>query len=566
MHDMREMRDPREATAPSRVVVGRPSSVTDGVEAEGEVTDVDVAGLDATTSGITQIDLTGPRPILDLTVAPPDCATPDTLSVYTQLAPAEAPVRDYARRQQIQRVAPSWLRRYTVFVVLGDLLVATLATITAAQTGQPITTSIANGHLVPVLFPMVWVVALALGRTYEHRFVGGGTDEYRRMFTSAVVLLAAIATVSYAKDNDIAHGTVTVALPMALLLSLLVHFIARQVLHQQRREGACLQRVLVVGRERSVAELIRTVRREPHAGFAVVAACVDHARGDTIEGVPVLGDSEAILSALVTTGADTIAVTAWSEVSQTDLRRLSWDLEGSGVSLLVAPRLTDVSGPRIHIQPVAGLPLINVEEPEFTGVRRFAKSAFDRLGAFLALVLLSPLLLGLALAVRLTSRGPILFRQTRVGRHGETFVMHKFRSMYVDAEARLTELREQNESDGLLFKMKDDPRVTPVGRWMRRLSLDELPQLIDVLIGRMSLVGPRPPLPSEVAQYPLDVRRRLIVKPGITGLWQVSGRSDLSWDESVRLDLYYVENWSLPLDLTILTKTVLAVVRGSGAY
>jgi exopolysaccharide biosynthesis polyprenyl glycosylphosphotransferase len=563
MHDMHERRDPREVTVPAPQMMA-------GVEVTGEVTDVDVAGVDATTSGvtrITRIDLTGPSPAIDLTLVAPDCASQDTLSVYHQLAGAETPVRDYARRQQIQRVAPKWLRRYTALVVLGDLFVATLATLTANATGnQTLNNSIAKGHWMPVLFPVVWVMALALGRTYEHRFVGGGTDEYRRLLTSAIALLAAIATVSYARNYDIAHGTVTVALPMALLLSLLVHFIARQVLHQQRREGKCLQRVIVVGRERSVAELIRTVRREPHAGFAVVAACVDHARGDSIEGVPVLGDSDAILPALVTTGADTIAVTAWSEVSQTDLRRLSWDLEGSGVSLLVAPRLTDVSGPRIHIQPVAGLPLINVEEPEFTGVRRFAKAAFDRIGALLALVLLSPLLIGLALAVRLTSRGPVLFRQTRVGRHGKTFVMHKFRSMYVDAEARLTELREQNESDGLLFKMKDDPRVTPVGRWMRRLSLDELPQLIDVLVGRMSLVGPRPPLPSEVAQYPLDVRRRLIVKPGITGLWQVSGRSDLSWDESVRLDLYYVENWSLPLDLTILTKTVLAVVRGSGAY
>jgi len=557
MYDMRETREPREVTVP-------PPSMVAGAEATGEVTDVDVADVDVTAVGPSQIDLTGAHGLADLTVAPPDCATPDTLSVYTQLAPAETPVRDYARPQPIQRVTPSWLRRYTVGVVLGDATAAVLASVTALRLldGQ----TVYAGRWMPWVFPSIWVLALALGRTYEHRFVGGGTDEYRRLFTSAVVLLATIATIGYAKETDIAHGTVVYALPLSLLLSLLVHFIARQILHQQRREGACLQRVLVVGRERSVAELIRTVRQEPHAGFAVVAACVDHARGDSIEGVPVLGDSEAILSALVTAGADTIAVTAWSEVSQTDLRRLSWDLEGSGVSLLVAPRLTDVSGPRIHIQPVAGLPLINVEEPEFTGVRRFAKGATDRIGALLAIVLLSPIFLGLALAIRVTSRGAIFFRQVRVGRHGETFVMHKFRSMYVDAEARLAELRDQNESDGLLFKMKDDPRVTPVGKWMRRLSLDELPQLLDVLLGRMSLVGPRPPLPAEVAQYPLDVRRRLIVKPGITGLWQVSGRSDLSWDESVRLDLYYVENWSLPLDLTILTKTMLAVVRGSGAY
>jgi exopolysaccharide biosynthesis polyprenyl glycosylphosphotransferase len=534
-----------------------------GIDAVGEVTDVEVADLGTTPTGRSQIDLTDEPPLLDLTVAPPDCATPDTLSVYTQLAPVGAPARDYAQPQPIQRVAPHWMRRYTAVVVASDAVVALLSSITAYVFHSDRSTPAGYAALV---FPAVWVAALALGRTYEHRFVGGGTDEYRRLFSSAIVLLAAIATFSYTKDTQTAHAIVVYALPVALLLSLLVHFIARQVLHQLRREGQCLQRVIVVGRERSVAELIRTVRREPHAGFMVVAACVDHARGDTIEGVPVLGDSESVMSALVAAAADTIAVTAWSEVSQTDLRRLSWDLEGSGVSLLVAPRLTDVSGPRIHIQPIAGLPLINVEEPEFTGVRRFVKGASDRIGAFLLLLVLSPIFVALAAGIGVTSRGPIFFRQSRVGRHGKPFTMHKFRSMYVDAEQRLAELQDRNESDGVLFKMKDDPRVTPIGKWMRRMSLDELPQLIDVLFGRMSLVGPRPPLPSEVAQYPLDVRRRLIVKPGITGLWQVSGRSDLSWDESVRLDLYYVENWSLPLDLTILTKTVLAVVRGSGAY
>ena len=272
-------------------------------------------------------------------MAPPDCATPETLSVYTQLAsvPTTVPARDYARPQPIQRVTPTWLRRYTFGVVLGDLTAAMLATLGRVGGRGATRGRRAPGRFVPLVFPAIWVMALALGRTYEHRFVGGGTDEYRRLFTSVIVLLAAIATISYATGFKPAHGTVVFALPIALLLSLLVHFMARQILHQQRREGDCLQRVLVVGRERSVAELIRTVRREPHAGFAVVAACVDNARGDTIEGVPVLGDSEAILSALVTAGADTIAVTAWSEVSQTDLRRLSWDLEGSGVSLLVAP-------------------------------------------------------------------------------------------------------------------------------------------------------------------------------------------------------------------------------------
>ena len=282
--------------------------------------------------------------------------------------------------------------------------------------------------------------------------------------------------------------------------------------------------------------------------------------------MPVLGDSDHVLEVLTDVGADTVAVTAWSDVSQNDLRHLSWDLEGSGVTLLVAPRLTDISGPRIHIRPVAGLPLLNIEEPEFSGVRRVVKGGMDRILALISVILLAPVFIAIALAVKLTSRGPVLFTQTRIGRHGKPFVIHKFRSMYVDAESRQSELEHLNESDGTLFKMRHDPRITPVGRFLRRFSLDELPQFFDVLRGRMSLVGPRPPLPKEVARYASLVRRRLVVKPGITGLWQVSGRSDLSWEESVRLDLLYVESWSLALDIAIMLKTVLAVLRRSGAY
>jgi exopolysaccharide biosynthesis polyprenyl glycosylphosphotransferase len=246
---------------------------------------------------------------------------------------------------------------------------------------------------------------------------------------------------------------------------------------------------------------------------------------------------------------------------------MSWRLEGSGVTVVVAPQLTDIAGPRIHVRPVAGLPLLHIEQPEFRGMRRVIKSGIDRAVALVALLLLSPLLLGVAACVRLTSKGPALFKQVRVGAQGSHFTMLKFRSMRSDAEAQLAALRALNENgDGLLFKMKDDPRITGVGKWLRRFSLDELPQLINVLFGQMSLVGPRPPLPSEVERYGGDVSRRLLVKPGLTGLWQISGRSELPWDEAVRLDLHYVENWSVALDFMILWKTVGAVLHGRGAY
>jgi len=470
-------------------------------------------------------------------------------------------LRDYAQLDPVVRATPRWLPRYTFAVVCADLFAALIAGVIAISAFPS-----GVNTWVLTLFPPAWVAALAMGRTYEFRFVGNGSEEYRRLFHTSVAFLAVVGTLAYAFTIELTRGVVVVGLPAAMVLSLVAHWTARQVLHAQRRRGRCMQQVVAVGLERSVAELIRSVRREPHAGLHIAAACIDRPRDGSVEGVPVLGDSDHVLDVLESVGADTVAVTAWSDVSQNDLRRLSWDLEGSGVTLLVAPRLTDISGPRIHIRPVAGLPLLNVEEPEFSGVRRIVKGGLDRLLALMAIVLLAPILLGIAIAIVCTSRGPIMFRQVRVGRHGDPFVIHKFRSMYSDAEDRLAELEHLNESDGTLFKVREDPRITPIGRYLRRYSLDELPQFFDVLLGRMSLVGPRPPLPTEVDRYASLVRRRLIVKPGITGLWQVSGRSDLSWDESVRLDLLYVENWSLALDITIMLKTVLAVLRRRGAY
>ncbi len=500
---------------------------------------------------------------------PASTTEPDALAVITHLPqqPAQPTVsgshdpRDYAQLGPVVQAAPTWLRRYTASVVLADgiaALIAALVAITAFASPVDV--------WVVLLFPPAWIAALAVGRTYEHRFVGNGSEEYKRLFHTSVAFLAVIGTMAYAFTIELTRGVVVVGLPTAMLLSLFVHWGARQMLHTLRRRGRCMQRVVVVGLERSVAELIRTMRREPHAGLEIAAVCIDRPRADAVEGVPVLGDSDHVLDVLSEVGADTVAVTAWSDVSQNDLRRLSWDLEGSGVTLLVAPRLTDISGPRIHIRPVAGLPLLNVEEPEFSGVRRIVKGGLDRFLALLSIILLAPVLLGISLAVAVTSRGPVLFRQVRIGRHGRPFVIHKFRSMYVDAESRQAEMEHLNESDGTLFKVKEDPRVTPIGRHLRRFSLDELPQFFDVLFGRMSLVGPRPPLPTEVDRYASLVRRRLVVKPGITGLWQVSGRSDLTWDESVRLDLLYVENWSLAMDITIMLKTVLAVLRRRGAY
>jgi exopolysaccharide biosynthesis polyprenyl glycosylphosphotransferase len=263
--------------------------------------------------------------------------------------------------------------------------------------------------------------------------------------------------------------------------------------------------------------------------------------------------------------ADTVAVCGAASTEPGELRRLAWQLEGTGIDLVVAPQLTDIAGPRVHVRPVEGLPLLYVEEPTLSGVSWLFKNLMDRIIAALSLMILSPVLLAIAIAIRLSDGGPVFFRQSRVGREGKTFRVWKFRTMYVDAEERLAALVDQNESDGLLFKIKKDPRITPLGRFLRASSLDELAQLFNVLVGEMSLVGPRP-LPAEDGDFLGDVRRRLLVRPGITGLWQVSGRSDLSWDDAVRLDLYYVDNWSLTFDLTIMWRTIGVVLRSKGAY
>jgi exopolysaccharide biosynthesis polyprenyl glycosylphosphotransferase len=360
------------------------------------------------------------------------------------------------------------------------------------------------------------------------------------------------------------------------MLSVAGRSAGRGLLHRMRRSGRCLHRVLVVGAGESAAMLVRMAQRDPTAGWSVVGVCLDRAPGrhsrDRPErsgfdllGVPIVGTSDNLHTAVKATRATTVAICP--QMDTETLRRLLWALEGSDVDVLISSALTDVTGPRISIRPVAGLPLLHIEEPELTGARRVLKMVVDLSVAAVAVAMLMPVFLAIGLAIRLTSPGPALFTQTRVGRDGQPFKIYKFRSMYTDAEARLAELEKHNErAEGLLFKMREDPRITRVGTFLRKWSLDELPQLFNVLNGSMSLVGPRPPLPSEVARYSGDVHRRLMVKPGLTGLWQISGRSDLEWDESVRLDLRYVENWSLAMDFVILWRTAFAVLRREGAY
>ncbi len=466
-----------------------------------------------------------------------------------------------------------WERRYVRALVLCDLFAGTAAgAITfGLRFGDEVTSYNRAYMVLSALLPVLLLLVLAVSRAYERRFLFVGTDEYQRVFRGGVGLIAGAAVVSYALDLDLARGYVLAALPTAVVACGVLRFALRHRLHAARGRGESLRRVILVGHELSIIGMTRQLRRERYHGLEVVGACLPSGHdGDGVtggaQGLTVYGTFDDVAWAVEQADADTVVVLSCPELDGDALRRLAWQLERDEVDLVVASALVDVAGARTTIRPFDGLPMLHVEHPRLHGGSRLVKDLFDRIGAVLLLVIFGPLLLAVALCVRCTSRGPVLFRQVRVGRDGRLFRIFKFRSMYVDAEARLAELRHLNEHDGVLFKMRDDPRVTPVGRYLRRFSLDELPQLLNVLLGQMSLVGPRPPLPSEVAAYADDVRRRLAVKPGMTGLWQVSGRSDLPWEEAVRLDLRYVENWSLSLDLVILLRTMTAVVRSSGAY
>jgi exopolysaccharide biosynthesis polyprenyl glycosylphosphotransferase len=417
-----------------------------------------------------------------------------------------------------------------------------------------------------LLLPVGWLLTILLAGGYDSRFIGVGPDEFRRIINAGVFLTAAVAILSYASKADIARGYVVIALPSMTLFDLAARYLLRKRLHRLRTAGACMRKVVLVGYRAVIADMAAMLRRETQHGLQVTAACIVDADGaSVIADIPAFGGIENIAEVVQHCDADTVAVLACPEMSGYRLRALAWELEKTGTDLCVAPALLDVAGPRTTIRPVAGLPLLHMDHPEFTGTKLLIKAAFDRTVAFAALTVFAPLMALLALAVKLDDGGPAFFRQTRVGKDGRMFTVLKFRTMVIDAEQRKAGLQQAGHQS-VLFKLRNDPRVTRTGSWLRRWSLDELPQLINVLNGDMSLVGPRPALPDEAAMYGDHVRRRLAVKPGITGLWQVSGRSDLTWDDSIRLDLRYVENWSLMLDLHILWKTMAAVARGSGAY
>lgn len=423
-----------------------------------------------------------------------------------------------------------------------------------------------------IFLVIAWWLMLEFWGSREARVLGSGSEEYKRVIASSAWLFGFVAVVSYAFKVDTARGFVGLAFPAGAIGLLLARWILRQHLVLERKNGKSSSRVLILGGPFSSAHLIQSLTSVPAAGYRPVAV---HMPGSNpaVDGhsfnVPVVGtasDFDSILKAIVDANVDAVAISAGINMHPKDLRRLGWELAAREIAMILAPALTDVAGPRIHTQPVAGLPLIHVSTPKLTGGKKVAKRSFDLLIAGLLVTIFSPVFLLLAVLVKITDGGPIFYKQERIGLRGTTFQMLKFRSMKVDADVQLQALlTAQGSGDTPLFKVENDPRITPLGRILRKYSLDELPQLFNVLNGSMSLVGPRPQREGEVALYDDAAHRRLYVSPGMSGLWQVSGRSNLSWEESIRLDLYYVENWSLMGDVIILFKTFKAVFTSTGA-
>jgi exopolysaccharide biosynthesis polyprenyl glycosylphosphotransferase len=485
---------------------------------------------------------------------------------------AGIPVMPSARPDRAAPRRERWESRFVHLVVAVDVVSIAasvlLGNLLGFGTTIPWLGDVAPG--VGILAGVFMVLGLVLCRAWDGRVLGQGAEEFSRLLRGVVTSAVALGLLGLAVEALAARPWVFGFMPLAGLLAVGGRLVLRWNLHRLRSAGRCALPVLALGTPESAADLIDRTRRDHRRGWTVVGVCTPSGSADDgtyeIDGVPVLGDLESVPLIASAGQYRIVAVCPTPGLTAKRLHRLAWGLEGAVAEMVVDPGLMEVAGPRLHVEPVDGLPLLRLTRPTFTGVSWLAKHLVDRFGAALLLVLLSPLLLTLALAIKLDDGGPVLFRQTRVGRHGRSFVMVKFRSMVVDAESRLLELAAENEGAGPLFKLRSDPRITRVGAVLRRYSLDELPQLLNVLGGRMSLVGPRPPLPAEVAQFGQDAQRRLLVRPGLTGLWQISGRSDLSWEQSVRLDLRYVENWNLALDAQILCKTLGAVVNRRGAY
>lgn len=473
------------------------------------------------------------------------------------------------RLVRARRSSRDWPAKYGAMVAYSDLLLIAAILGAFRSFGLPDNQSDVTWPGGPtisyssalVTVGIVWAVAMAVFETRDRNIVGSGEQEYRRIVNATVAVFTVFVTAAFFLRIEVARSLFLIAMPIGLVVLIGSRALWRLWLRRQQRSARYVYRALVVAEPVKAASIIRAIRRSENSGFDIVGVVSTGRVEASIAGIPVVGGFSNAIEAMDLIDADTVILAGADELEPETVRRLGWDIADRNGNLVVAPALTDIAGPRIHSRPAAGLPLVHVEFPRLEGVRRFAKRAFDLVAAVILLVIFLPLMIIVAVAIRVETPGPVIFRQARVGLEGREFGMLKFRSMVAEADDQLASLLDlQGRGDTPLFKVEEDPRITRVGRFIRKHSIDELPQLINVLVGSMSLVGPRPQRAAEVALYDDAAHRRLRVKPGMSGLWQVSGRSMLSWEDALRLDLYYVENWSFTQDLHILFRTLGAVI------
>ncbi|PPF85680.1 polyprenyl glycosylphosphotransferase [Subtercola sp. Z020] len=480
------------------------------------------------------------------------------------------------RRVSSIRRPSNWTARYAHRLLVSDsLVVATVTSICFVMLtvlDHIPTTSISTFAVLSLLIGLIWVALLTIVRSRDSRVLGAGLDEYRRVVVATCVVYGATAITALASQTVVPRSYFVVGLPLGIVFLSLERALNRQWLARRRAQGAYLTKVIVVGELNDTRYVIDQIgRKARRVEYDVIGAVLPEGSiATSVVGrtstVPVVGFTDNVPEITARLGAQAVIVAGQLNGGSDFVRNLGWALEETSTELVLAPGLTNIAGPRIHWRPVDGLPLMHVELPQYYGTKHVIKRIMDIVLSAAALLVLAPALAIIAILVKRDSEGPVIFRQRRMGHEGTTFTMLKFRTMSTDAEARRAELLAQNEGAGVMFKMANDPRVTRVGRVLRKYSLDELPQFWNVLIGEMSLVGPRPWLENDIPNDGSSVSRRLYSKPGITGLWQTEGRSDLDWEESVRLDLYYVENWSVTGDVALLFRTTRQLLVPSGAY
>ena len=402
-----------------------------------------------------------------------------------------------------------------------------------------------------------WLFFLWFNGSRDTNILGFGADEYKRLTNATLLSFTFIAFVSYIFKLEISRAFVLSVFPFGLLLLFVVRRVLRRRLLRARNKGRYLSRVLLLHSGTSDPVEARLALAQ-HAGFNIVHKIVTSENNKF--------DIKEIVAQALANNCDQIMVGQSAVISASELRKLGWALEETNIDLIVAPAVTEIAGPRLKVSNVEGLPLLHLEQPDFSGTSRITKRLLDLILSIFGLIVISPFLIIIALIIKFYDRGSILYSQKRIGQNNKEFRVYKFRTMFEGSHEQRAKVMAETNKDPRLAKDPQDPRVTKPGLFLRRWSIDEIPQLINVLKGEMSLVGPRPPLAEEVNQYEKSETRRLLVKPGLTGLWQVSGRSELDWEDAVRLDLYYVENWSLTLDLLIIIRTAAAVWRGEGAY